>query len=49
MKQLIKKFKALPDEYKNNIKALPEETIEVIDTEIFALENLEDIKQYFPK
>jgi predicted transposase/invertase (TIGR01784 family) len=47
IKLLIKKFKSLPEEYKNKIKALPEETIEVIATEIFDIEKLEDIKQYF--
>lgn len=47
IKQLIKKFKSLPEEYKNKIKTLPEETIEVIATEIFDIEKLEDIKQYF--
>jgi len=47
IKQLIKKFKLLPEDYKNKIKSLPEETIEVIATEIFDIEKLEDIKQYF--
>lgn len=49
IKLLIKKFKSLPEEYKNKIKALPEETIEIIATEIFDIEKLEDVKQYFPK
>ncbi|WP_291576911.1 DUF4351 domain-containing protein [Clostridium sp. UBA4548] len=47
IKLLIKKFKSLPEEYKNKIKGLPEETIEVIATEIFDITSLDELKQYF--
>ncbi|MBP2023431.1 hypothetical protein J2Z44_003268 [Clostridium punense] len=47
IKQLIKKFKSVPEEYKNRIKGLPEETIEVIATEIFDIKSLDELKQYF--
>jgi len=47
IKQLIKKFKSIPNEYKEKIKELPEETIEVIATEIFDLEKVEDLERYF--
>jgi len=47
IKQLIKKFKSIPNEYKEKIKELPEETIEVIATDIFDLEKVEDIEKYF--
>ncbi|WP_347460120.1 DUF4351 domain-containing protein [Clostridium sp. BL8] len=37
----------MPEEYKNRIKGLPEETIEVIATEIFDIKSLDELKQYF--
>lgn len=46
IKQLVKKFKILPDEYRSKIKKLSEETIEVIATEIFDIESVEDLKKY---
>ena len=49
IKQLIKKFKMLPSEYKESIKKLPEETIDVIATDIFDLENLQELEKYFKK
>lgn len=47
IKMLIKKFKKVPDEYKKKIKSLPEETLEVIATDIFELNSIEELKQYF--
>jgi hypothetical protein len=44
--QLTKKFKKVPEEYIKKIKNLSETTIEVIATEIFDLERIEDIKRY---
>ena len=49
IKLLIKKFKMLPSEYKESIKKLPEETIDVIATDIFDLENLQELEKYFKK
>jgi hypothetical protein len=46
LKQLMKKFKKLPDEYKNKIKGLPEDTLEVIATDIFDMEKVEDLEKY---
>ncbi|GAA0719843.1 DUF4351 domain-containing protein [Clostridium malenominatum] len=47
IKQLIKKFKAIPEEYKENIKKLDEETIDVIATDIFDIETLDELEKYF--
>lgn len=47
IKQLIKKFKSLPDGYKEKIRDLPEETIEVIATDIFDIEKVEELEKYF--
>ncbi|WP_258712462.1 DUF4351 domain-containing protein [Clostridium gelidum] len=44
--QLTKKFKILPDEYKNKIMTLPEEKLETIGMEIFDMESIEDLKKY---
>ena len=46
IKQLTKKFKMLPDEYKNKIMTLPEEKLETIGLEIFDMESIEDLKKY---
>lgn len=46
IKQLMKKFKKLPMEYRDKIKKLPEETIEVIGMEIFDLDSIEDLEKY---
>lgn len=46
IKQLVKKFKTLPDEYRKKIKTLSEETIDVIATDIFDMESVEDLKKY---
>ncbi|WP_243447192.1 DUF4351 domain-containing protein, partial [Clostridium tetani] len=47
IKMLMKKFKKIPNEYKEKIKLLPEETIELIATDIFELNSIEDLEQYF--
>lgn len=47
IKQLIKKFKVVPDEYKEKIKKLPEETVDVMATDIFELEKIDDLENYF--
>lgn len=47
IKQLIKKFKAVPNEYKEKIKKMSEETIDVIATDIFEIEKVEDLERYF--
>jgi hypothetical protein len=47
VKLLIKKFKTVPNEYKEKIKSLPEETIDVIATDIFDIERVEDLEKYF--
>ncbi|MEW8995729.1 DUF4351 domain-containing protein [Clostridium sp.] len=46
IKQLMKKFKILPDEYKEKIRSLSGDVIEHIGTEIFDMESLEDLKKY---
>lgn len=47
IKMLMKKFKKIPNEYKEKIKVLPEETIELIATDIFELNSIEELEQYF--
>ena len=47
IKQLIKKFKSVPQGYKDKINNLPEDTIDVIATDIFDLEKIEDLEKYF--
>ena len=44
---LIKKFKKLPNEYREKIKALPEDTIDIIAVDIFEINSIEELKQYF--
>ena len=46
IKLLIKRFNGISDYYIENIKNLPEESIELIATNIFELEKIEDIKKY---
>ncbi len=46
IKQLIKRFNGLSDYYIENIKKLPVESIDLIATNIFDLEKIEDIKKY---
>lgn len=47
IKQLMKKFKKVPTEYKEKIMSLPQETLELIATDIFDLNSIEDLNQYF--
>ena len=47
IRQLIKKFKIVPEEYKKQLMTLPKETIEIIGTEIFDMESIEELKKYF--
>lgn len=47
IKILMKKFKFIPEEYKNKIKNLDEASIDVIATDIFEIEDLEDLLKYF--
>lgn len=44
--QLIKRFPGLSDYYIKKIKSFPEETIELIATDIFDLKKVEDIDKY---
>ena len=47
IKQLIKKFKIVPDEYKKKLMNLSQDTIDVIGTEIFDMGSIEELKKYF--
>jgi predicted transposase/invertase (TIGR01784 family) len=47
IKLLIKKFKIVPEEYKKQLMTLPQVTIEIIGTEIFEMESIEELKKYF--
>lgn len=47
IKLLIKKFKTLPQEYKDKIKQLPMDSLEIIATDIFDLEKVQDLEKYF--
>ncbi|ADL50877.1 Rpn family recombination-promoting nuclease/putative transposase [Clostridium cellulovorans] len=47
IKQLNKKFKLLPMEYEKKIKALPEKILDDIATDIFSLEEIDELKKYF--
>ncbi|SMC16469.1 protein of unknown function [Clostridium acidisoli DSM 12555] len=46
---LVKKFKYLPNSYKENIKRLSEETLDLIATDVFDMKNLDELKRYFVK
>ena len=46
IKQLIKKFKVLPEGLREKIMELPTDTLEIIATEIFDMESIEDLKKY---
>lgn len=46
IKQLIKKFKVLPEGLREKIMNLPSDTLEIIATEIFDMESIEDLKKY---
>lgn len=45
--QLIKKFKIVPGEYKKKIMDLSRDIIEVIGTEIFDINSIDELKKYF--
>ena len=47
IKQLIKKFKILPTEYRKKLEDMSEESIEVIGVEIFDMDSIEELKKYF--
>lgn len=46
-KQLIKKFHGIPEDYIDKIKKLPEEVIDVIATDIFDINTIEELEKYF--
>lgn len=46
IKLLVKKFKKLPTGYEEKIKKLPMATLDIIITEIFDLESIEDLNKY---
>lgn len=47
--QLGKKFKVLPDDYKNKIKTLPEKAIEEIGMQIFDMEYIEELDKLYAR
>lgn len=47
IRQLSKKFKKVPEEYIVKLRKLPEYTIDLIATEIFDMEKIQDIEKYF--
>lgn len=46
IKLLSKKLGKIPEEYKIKIKALSEDTIDIISLEIFDIKNIEEIEKY---
>jgi hypothetical protein len=47
IKLLTKKFKVVPENYKQKIKTLPDETIDIIAIDIFEINSLDEIEKYF--
>lgn len=47
IKLLTKKFNKVPEEYRKEIKKLPEDTIDLIATQIFDFQSIDDIKKFF--
>ena len=47
IKMLVKKFKNVPNEYREKIKKLPQDTIEVIGMDIFEMNSINDLEKYF--
>lgn len=47
LKQLAKKFKKIPEEYKKKIKELPDEILEIIGLEIFDMKDIKELEKYF--
>lgn len=46
LKQLVKKFGKVPEDYKDSIKKLSTETIDIISIEIFDMKDIKDIEKY---
>ena len=44
---LMEKFKKLPKEYKEKIKGLSEDSLDIIAVDIFEISSIEELKQYF--
>jgi len=44
--KLTRKFKFIPEEYKEKLIKISEETIEAIALDIFEIENIEDLNKY---
>ena len=47
IKMLVKKFKNVPNEYREKIKNLPQDTIEAIGMDIFEMNSINDLEKYF--
>lgn len=47
IKQLINKFKKIPNNYVENIRNLSDDTLDVIATHIFDMDKVEDLEKYF--
>ena len=47
IKLLIKKFKKVPNKYIDQIKSLSDDTLDVIATDIFDMDRVEDLERYF--
>ena len=47
IKMLVKKFKNVPNKYREKIKNLPQDTIEVIGMDIFEMNSINDLEKYF--
>ena len=45
--QLLKRFKKIPEDYQNKIKELSPAALEILATDIFELEKVEDLEKYF--
>lgn len=45
--QLLKRFKKIPEDYQNKIKGLSPAALEILATDIFELEKVEDLEKYF--
>ena len=43
----MKKFKKLPTEYKEKIKKLPDESLDLIGMDIFEMGSVEELTKYF--
>ena len=49
IKMLVKKFKNVPNEYREKIKNLPQDTIEVIGMDIFEMNSINELDKFFSK